>query len=121
MADSPISEAESKPRPKLPSKGNFGVALEPEVIKISGYALLVGLIGGLVAEGLLELIYFFTNLCFYGKFSFAITSPEHNHLGLWVILIPTIGGFVVGLMVYFWEPTLKGHGIPEAMEAVLFS
>lgn len=121
MADSPLPDIETKPTADLPKKGNFGIALEPEVVKISGYALLIGVIGGLVAEGLLELIYFFTNLCFYGKFSFAITSPAHNHLGLWVILIPTIGGFLVGIMVYYWEPTLKGHGIPEAMEAVLFS
>ncbi|MGC2543401.1 MAG: chloride channel protein, partial [Candidatus Sulfotelmatobacter sp.] len=121
MAASPLPENETGPQTRLPRKGNFGIALEPEVIKISGYALLIGLIGGLVAEGLLELIYFFTNLCFYGKLSFAITSPAHNHLGLWVIAVPTVGGFIVGLMVHYWEPTLKGHGIPEAMEAVLFS
>jgi chloride channel protein, CIC family len=120
MPDFPLPESESKAEPKLSRKGDFGVALEPEVVKISGYALLMGLVGGLVAQGLLELIYFFTNVCFYGKFSFAITSPAHNHLGLWVILIPPIGGLIVGLMVYYWEPTLKGHGIPEAMEAVLF-
>jgi chloride channel protein, CIC family len=121
MADSPLPQNEAKPTSILPKKSNFGIALEPEVIKISGYALLVGLIGGLVAEGLLELIYFFTNLFFYGKFSFAITNPAHHHLGFWVVLIPIIGGLLVGVMVYFWEPTLKGHGIPEAMEAVLFS
>ena len=121
MVDSPLPDLEAEPIANLPAKGNFGVALEPEVIKISGYALLIGVIGGLVAEGLLKLIYFFTNLAFYGRFSFAITSPAHNHLGLWVILIPAIGGLLVGVMVYFWEPTLKGHGIPEAMEAVLFS
>ncbi|MGH7532254.1 MAG: chloride channel protein [Gemmatimonadales bacterium] len=96
------------------------MALEPEIIKISAYAMLVGLVGGLVAQGLLELIYLVTNVAFYGKFSFAITSPAHNHLGLWVILIPAIGGLCVGVMVHYWEPTLKGHGIPEAMEAVLF-
>jgi H+/Cl- antiporter ClcA len=105
----------------LPKKGNFGIALEPEVVKISGYALLIGLVGGLVAEGLLKLISFFTNLCFFGRLSFANASPADNHLGPWVILVPTIGGFLVGAMIYFWEPTLKGHGIPEAMEAVLFS
>lgn len=121
MVDSPLPDLEAEPITKLPEKGNFGIALEPEVIKISAYALLIGVIGGLVAEGLLKLIYFFTNLAFYGKLSFAVTSPAHNHLGLWVILIPTIGGLLVGVMVYFWEPTLKGHGIPEAMEAVLFS
>jgi len=121
MVDSPLPEVETRPTSDLPRKGNFGIALEPEVVKISGYALLIGLIGGLVAEGLLQLIYFFTNLFFFGKFSFAITSPANHHLGLWVILIPPVGGLIVGLMVYFWEPTLKGHGIPEAMEAVLFS
>ncbi|MGH9432666.1 MAG: chloride channel protein [Terriglobia bacterium] len=98
---------------------DFGVALEAQVVRVSIYALLVGLIGGLVAQGLLELIYFFTNVFFFGKLSFAITYPVHHHLGAWVILIPPIGGLVVGIMIYYWEPTLKGHGIPEAMEAVL--
>jgi chloride channel protein, CIC family len=97
----------------------FGVALEPQTLKVSFFAFIVGLIGGLVAQGLLELIYLFTNLFFFGTWSFAITYPVHHHLGAWVILVPPIGGLVVGLMIYFWEPTLKGHGIPEAMEAVL--
>jgi chloride channel protein, CIC family len=101
-------------------EGQFGVALEPQVVKICGWTMLVGLIAGLVAQGLLELIYLFTNIFFYGRLSFAITNPAGNHLGFWVILIPPIGGLVVGLLIYFFEPTLKGHGIPEAMEAVLF-
>src|SRR6185312_2191843 len=120
MAVSPHSGNVAASDSKLPKKGQFGIALEPEVVKICIFALFIGFIGGLVAQGLLELIYLFTNIFFYGKFSFAITSPAHNHLGLWVILIPPIGGLVVGLMVHYWEPTLKGHGIPEAMEAVLF-
>lgn len=121
MADSPLPEIETRPQPK-PARGKtFGVALEPEVVKMSAYAVLIGFVGGLVAEGLLELIYFFTNLCFYGRISFAEVSPAHNHLGPWVILVPTIGGLLVGIMIYLWEPTLKGHGIPEAMEAVLFN
>lgn len=120
MADLPLSEIASGPELDSHKKGQFGIALEPQVIKICGFALLVGLIGGLVAQGLLELIYLFTNLFFYGRFSFAITYPAHNHLGLWVIAIPAIGGLLVGLLIYFFEPTLKGHGIPEAMEAVLF-
>lgn len=120
MADYPFTEVTPNPDSKPQKKSQFGVALEPEVIKICGYALLIGFIGGLVAQGLLELIYLFTNLFFYGKVSFAITNPAYNHLGLWVILIPPIGGLLVGIMVHFWEPTLKGHGIPEAMEAVLF-
>ncbi len=120
MAEFPIPEMAATPESQSNRKGQFGVALEPEVIRICIYALLVGLVAGLVAQALLELIYFFTNVCFYGKFSFAITNPAHNHLGLWEILIPPIGGLLVGIMIYFWEPTLKGHGIPEAMESVLF-
>ncbi len=120
MAEFPIPEAATHPEAQSHKKGQFGVALEPEAIRICGYALLVGLVGGLVAQGLLELIYFFTNVFFYGRFSFAITNPAHNHLGIWEILIPPIGGLLVGVMIYLWEPTLKGHGIPEAMESVLF-
>ena len=120
MADYPFTEVTQSPETKPQRKRQFGVALEPEVIKICVFALLIGLIGGLVAQGLLELIYFFTNLFFYGRASFEITNPAYHHLGAWVILIPAIGGLLVGIMVHFWEPTLKGHGIPEAMEAVLF-
>ena len=120
MAEFPIPEIATRPEFQSNKKGQFGVALEPEVIKVCGCALVVGLVAGLVAEALLQLIYFFTNLFFYGKLSFAVTSPAHHHLGAWVILIPPIGGFLVGLMIYYWEPTLKGHGIPEAMESVLF-
>jgi H+/Cl- antiporter ClcA len=120
MAEFPIPEIAAVPVSQSSKKGQFGVALEPEIIKICGFALLVGLVAGLVAQGLLELIQLFTNIFFYGKFSFAYSNPAHNHLGLWVILIPPIGGLLVGIMIHFWEPTLKGHGIPEAMEAVLF-
>src|SRR5690242_1505493 len=120
MADFPISELATVPESQSNKKGQFGVALEPEVVRIRIFAVLVGFVGGLVAQGLLELIYLFTNIFFYGRFSFAITNPAHHHLGAWVILIPAIGGLLVGVMIHFWEPTLKGHGIPEAMESVLF-
>ena len=120
MADFPFSQVPGSAEVKPQKKSHFGVALEPEVIKICCYSVLVGFIGGLVAQGLLELIYLFTNIFFYERLSFQITNPAYNHLGLWVILVPPIGGLVVGVMVHYWEPTLKGHGIPEAMEAVLF-
>src|SRR5579875_646579 len=120
MAEFPIPEVAAIPERQSSKKGQFGVALEPVIVKICGFALLVGLVAGLVAQGLLALIQLFTNIFFYGRFSFASSTPVHNHLGLWVILIPPIGGLLVGIMIHFWEPTLKGHGIPEAMESVLF-
>jgi chloride channel protein, CIC family len=120
VAEFPIPEIATIPETQSSRKGQFGVALEPEVIKICAFALLVGAVSGLVAQALLELIYFFTNIFFFGRFSFAPVSPAGHHLGAWVILIPSIGALLVGIMIYFWEPTLKGHGIPEAMESVLF-
>lgn len=120
MADFPVSELSTVPESQSNKKGQFGVALEPEAVKICIFAVLVGLIGGLVAQGLLELIYLFTNIFYFGKFTFTITNPAYHHLGAWAVLIPPVGGLLVGIMVYYWEPTLKGHGIPEAMESVLF-
>ncbi len=120
MAEFPIPEMAAIPEAQSSKKGQFGVALEPEIIRICGFAVVVGAIAGLVAQGLLALIQLFTNIFFYGKFSFAYSTPAGNHLGLWVVLIPPIGGLLVGIMIHFWEPTLKGHGIPEAMESVLF-
>jgi H+/Cl- antiporter ClcA len=114
-----VAEAKSPSSTRTVWFKEFGKALEPDVAMTSVLAIVVGLIGGLVAQALLELIYLFTNVFFYGKWSFVITYPVHHHLGAWVILVPPIGGLLVGIMVHFWEPTLKGHGIPEAMEAVL--
>jgi H+/Cl- antiporter ClcA len=79
----------------------------------------IGLLAGLIAYVLYNLIGLFTNIAFYGKFQIGFTSARFNHLGLWVILIPVIGGIIVGIMAKYGTPKIKGHGIPEAMEAVL--
>jgi chloride channel protein, CIC family len=57
----------------------------------------------------------------YGRFSTAFTPPDGNHLGLYVIPIPVIGGLIVGLMARFGSSAIRGHGIPEAMEQVLLN
>lgn len=101
-------------------QAQFGVALELRDLRICAYAFLVGAAGGMIAQDLLELIYLFTNVFFFGRFSFVSTNPSLSRIGAWVVLIPSIGGLVVGLLIYFLEPTLKGHGIPEAMESVLY-
>ncbi|MGH9482365.1 MAG: chloride channel protein [Terriglobales bacterium] len=105
--------------PRFRWLAQFGEALGPHTITVCGYALAVGFVSGFVALGLLKLIYLLTGFFFHGRWSGAPWSPVGNHLGAWVILIPVVGGVLVGLMVHFWEPTLKGHGIPEAMQAVL--
>ncbi len=81
----------------------------------------IGLLAGLIAFALYRLIGLITNIAFYGRFVADFTSARHNHLGLWVILIPVIGGIIVGFMAKYGSSKIKGHGIPEAMEAVMIS
>ncbi|MDN7560995.1 chloride channel protein [Burkholderia orbicola] len=80
----------------------------------------IGLLSTLAAFVLLSLIHLFTNLFFFQQFSFAEHSPANNTLGAWVIAIPVIGGLIVGLMARFGSEKIRGHGIPEAIEAILF-
>jgi H+/Cl- antiporter ClcA len=79
----------------------------------------IGLLAGLIAFVLYKLIGLFTNIFFYHRFVSEFMSARHNQLGLWVILIPVIGGIIVGFMAKYGTSKIKGHGIPEAMEAVM--
>jgi len=88
---------------------------------VSLLAVAIGFIAGLIAFILYNLIGLFTNLAFYHEWSFHFRSPEANRLGPWVIVIPVIGGLIVGVMAKYGSDKIKGHGIPEAMEAVLQS
>jgi len=81
----------------------------------------IGIAAGLIAYLLLKLIGLFTNLFFFHRFSAEFTSPMTHHLGAWVILLPAAGGIVIGFMAKYGTSKIKGHGIPEAMEAVLTS
>ncbi len=84
-------------------------------------AALVGILAGLIAYVLYDLIALFTNLVFYHVVSVHFRSPENTTIGPWIILMPVIGGIIVGFMAKYGTSKIKGHGIPEAMEAVLTS
>jgi chloride channel protein, CIC family len=88
---------------------------------VSFAAAVIGFTAGLIAFVLYNLIGLFTNLAFYHECSFHFRSPEANHLGPWVIVTPVVGGLIVGVMAKYGSDKIKGHGIPEAMEAVLKS
>jgi H+/Cl- antiporter ClcA len=87
---------------------------------ISALAVGIGALSTLAAFVLLSLIHLFTNLFFFGSFSFADGSPSLNTLGGWVIFIPVAGGLIVGVMARYGSEKIRGHGIPEAIEAILF-
>ncbi len=89
------------------------------MVLVSFLAAGIGLLAGLIAFFLYKLIGLFTNIFFYHRFAAEFLSPRHNQLGLWVIPIPVIGGIIVGFMAKYGTSKIKGHGIPEAMEAVM--
>ena len=91
------------------------------MVLVSFLAAAIGLVAGGIAFLLYRLIGLLTNISFYGRFVANFTSARHNLLGLWVIPIPVIGGLIVGVMAKYGSSKIRGHGIPEAMEAVLFN
>jgi H+/Cl- antiporter ClcA/predicted transcriptional regulator len=95
--------------------------VDKRVVFICALSILIAIGAGVVARVLTGLIAFFTNLSFFGRFSSAPVSPADNHLGLWEIGIPVLGGVVVGLMARYGSAAIRGHGIPEAMEQVLLN
>ncbi|SAL60251.1 Cl-channel, voltage-gated family protein [Caballeronia peredens] len=99
-------------------KRDFSV--NDRLLRICGLAAVIGGISTLAAVVLLGLIHLFTNLFFFGTLSVEDRSPALNTLGAWVIVIPVIGGLIVGLMARFGSEKIRGHGIPEAIEAILF-
>ena len=98
-------------------------SLQPEAqfrtLAVSLLAAAIGIGAGVIAYLLYNLIGLFTNIAYFHRFSFQFLSPRHAHIAPWVIVIPVIGGVIVGLMAKFGSNKIRGHGIPEAMEAVL--
>jgi len=95
--------------------------VDRRIFLITTVAIIVAFITALCAQVLVAFIGFLTNLVFYGRFSAQFLTPFDNHLGLWVIPIPAIGGIIVGLVARFASEGIRGHGIPEAMEQILLN
>jgi H+/Cl- antiporter ClcA/CBS domain-containing protein len=82
-------------------------------------AVVVGAIAAVVAVVLVWLIGVVTNLAYYHRFASDPVSPAGNRLGLGAVLVPMVGGLIIGLMARYGSERIRGHGIPEAMEAIL--
>src|SRR2546421_11627478 len=83
------------------------------------YTTLFRSISAYVALVLVRLIGFFTHLFYYHTFDTSLVSPADNHLGVWALSVPIVGGLIVGLMARYGSERIPGHGIPEALEANL--
>jgi CIC family chloride channel protein len=88
---------------------------------ISALAVIVGAGGAALAVLLLRAIAFATNLFYYHRFSLAMVGPAGSPLGYWMVLVPILGGIIVGIMARYGSDKIRGHGIPEAIEAILLN
>ena len=104
--------------PRSTRLGDF--TLDARVLPITGLALVVGAAGAGAAYCLLRLIGLITNLVFYQRISTALVAPGavHHNPAL-ILLAPVAGGLAVGLMARYGSEKIRGHGMPEAIEAIL--
>jgi H+/Cl- antiporter ClcA len=93
--------------------------VDGRVAWLSAMAIVVAIAAGFIAQILVRLIGLITNIAFYRRFASDFVSPADNHLGWAVVIVPVVGGIIVGLMARYGSKAIRGHGIPEAMEQVL--
>lgn len=91
-----------------------------QLIVFSCFGVVMGIVGGVVAWVLYHLINIITGLAFFRAFTTkSPLYPPPEGLGLMAIVIPVVGALAIGLMAKYGSERIRGHGIPEAMEAVL--
>lgn len=112
--------------PAIASTG-ADVVLPPEYqsltrrsVFIAVLAIAIALGAGFVAQILLAVIGFVTNVAFFGRVSTSFASPGDAPIGLRTVVVPVLGGLIVGVMARWGSAAIRGHGIPEVMEKVLY-
>ena len=101
-----------------------GVRAPRDILRLLSLSLLAAVIGiaaGIAAWLLYSLIALCANLVYFHRVAWILPNITSNPLGLWVLIVPAAGGLIVGLMAKYGTDKIRGHGIPEAMEAILFN
>jgi H+/Cl- antiporter ClcA/CBS domain-containing protein len=99
-------------------RGDF--AANQRLVLIATISVFIGAVCAFIATLLLAMIRFFTNLFYFHELSLIPRSPSGSPLGLLMIVVPVLGGIIIGLMARYGSERIRGHGIPEALEAILF-
>ena len=106
--------------PRARAVGLADFTLEPRVIWIALWAIPVGAAGAGAAFCLLRLIGLITNLVYNHRLATAIAEPgAHHHSAVLILVAPVVGGLIVGLMARYGSERIRGHGMPESIEAIL--
>jgi H+/Cl- antiporter ClcA/CBS domain-containing protein len=100
--------------------GDFSTT--PRVLLIAALALPIGAASAAVAWALLRLIGLITNAVFYQRWATVLVAPGRvHHSPALVLLAPVAGGLVIGAMARYGSEKIRGHGMPEAIEAILMN
>lgn len=106
--------------PSHEDRGNLAdFTTDRRVLLLCALSVPIGAIAALVAKALLWLIAVFTNAAFFLRWSDEPVTLTGHHFGWWGVLVPVLGGLVIGLMARYGSEKIRGHGIPEALEAIL--
>lgn len=115
-------EGKTETRPAKTHQDKLGDFYVPwSVLRIIALAFPIGALAAVAALVLLRLIALFTNLFYFGRFSWVHIEPGMNHLGWFAVIVPVVGGVIVGFMARYGSERIRGHGIPEAIEVILLN
>lgn len=92
---------------------------DSRMLLMSALAVVVGAVGAVLSWVLIRLIYLATNVFYFHRWNAHIVDPGSNTLGWHAMFLPVLGGLLVGLIARFGSNRIRGHGMPEAIEAVL--
>ena len=90
------------------------------MLLISGLAAVLGVAGAVLAWALLGLIRLATNIFYFQQLSFVDRAPANHTMGWTAALMPVIGGLIIGVIARYGSEKIRGHGMPEAIEAIVF-
>jgi chloride channel protein, CIC family len=107
----------SVPANSLPRLGDF--TTDRRVLVLVAMAILVGAGGTVTAWLLLRMIALTTNLVWLQTFNVHTLSLANLKPSVWMVAAPALGGLAIGLMARYGSEKIRGHGIPEAIEAIL--
>src|SRR6201990_790408 len=112
-----ITMARSASANPLPRLGGF--TTDRRVLMLVAMAVCVGAGGTVAAWLLLRVIALCTNLVWLQTFSVQNLPLTSIKPSAWMVMAPALGGLIIGLMARFGSEKIRGHGIPEAIEAIL--
>src|ERR1700743_1210651 len=119
MNSVPSAAAPGQPSSAPSTGGLADFRTDRRVLLLIALALPIGAISAVVAKALLWLIAVITNFVFFQRFATELIPLTQHHLGPWVIAAPGVGALIIGLMARYGSEKIRGHGIPEALEAIL--